>query len=126
MDKDQIENKARDHDCESVIIITKHSKIIHKIYTKTHTFIKSAYGLLNESNYTIILTQVMRQLNKHSSLYGWEKRKICIEIMILLLDAVGCPDAVSRFTAEATVLLIENIYTHSMHRYKQEKKCIIL
>jgi hypothetical protein len=120
-----IENKPRDHDCSDVVIITKHSKIIHKVYTKMNVFIKSAYGLLNESNYTLILTQVMRQLNKYN-LYGWEKKKLAIEIMILLLDAVGCPDAISRFTAELTVTLIEGIYQHNMHRYKHERKCIIL
>ncbi len=120
-----MEDKKNNHDCDDVVIITKHSKIIHKIYSKMHTFIKSAYGLLNESNYTIILIEVMKELNKHN-LYGWEKKKLAIEIMILLLDVVGCPDAISKFTAETTIGLIENIYTHNIHRYKQEKKCIVM
>lgn len=124
MEEQEINNKPKEHNCEDVVIITKHSKIIHRIYTKTHTFIRSAYGLLNESNYTIILVQVMRELNKHN-IYGWEKKKLCLEIMILLLDAIGCPDA-SKFTAEITLNLIENIYTHNIHRYKHQSNCIIL
>jgi len=118
-------NEEPKHECEDVIIITKHSKIIHSIYSKCNTFIKSTHGVLNESNYTLILTHVMRNLNKHN-LYGWEKKKLAVEIMILLLDALGSPDCVSRFTVEVTADLIEMIYTYSIHRYKHNKKCVIL
>jgi hypothetical protein len=44
------DNDEPKHDCEDVIIITKHSKIIHSIYSKCNTFIKSTHGVLNESN----------------------------------------------------------------------------
>lgn len=119
-------DEKKDHECEDLVIVTKHSKVIHKIYIKCISFIKTTHGMLNEGNFTLILTQVMRNLNKHN-LYGFEKKKLAVEIMILLLDSVGCPDTVSRFTVEMIVDLIEMIYTYNMHRYKHESRsCIIL
>lgn len=108
-----------------IVVITKHSKIIHKIFTKMSTLIKSVYATLNETNYSLILTKTMRELNKES-LFGFQKRDIAVCIMVLLLDSLGCPDVISRFTAEVTMDLIENIYTHNMHRFKHEKRCVIL
>lgn len=125
MDENQLENSPKDHNCEDIVIITKNQKILHKIYTKTLTYIKSAYGMLSEANYSLIVTRVMRELNKET-LYGFEKRRLCLEIMILLLDICGCPDTISKFTAEATLTIIESIYNANMHRYKTERKCIIL
>lgn len=112
-------------DNSNIITISKNNKIIYKIYSKVNILIKSTYGLLDETTYTLILTKVMRELNKET-LFGFEKKEIAICIMILLLDSVGCPSAISKFTAEATVELIEMIYAHSMHRYKTNGKCIIL
>ncbi len=108
-----------------IVIITKHNKIIHKIYMKMNTLIKSTYGLLHDHNVSLILTRVMREINKES-LYGFEKKNIAISIMVLLLDALGTPDMVSKMTATAIADTIELIYSHSMHRYKKTGKCIIL
>lgn len=111
---------------KDIVVISKNTKIIHKIYGKMLTFIRSTHGVLNESNFTFILTKVMREINKNSKLYGFEKKTIALECMTLLLDIIGCPDSISRFTATIIVELIEMIYTHSMHRFKTEPKCIIL
>jgi hypothetical protein len=108
-----------------IVIITKHNKIIHKIYMKMNTLIKSTYGLLHEHNIALILTRVMRELNKES-LYGFEKKNIAISIMVLLLDSLGTPDMVSKMTATAIADTVELIYSNSMHRYKKTGKCIIL
>jgi hypothetical protein len=108
-----------------IVIITKHNKIIHKIYMKMNTLIKSTYGLLHDHNVSLILTRVMREINKES-LYGFEKKNIAISIMVLLLDALGTPDMVSKMTATAIADTVELIYSHSMHRYKKTGKCIIL
>ena len=108
-----------------IVIITKHNKIIHKIYMKMNTLIKSTYGLLHDHNISLILTRVMREINKES-LYGFEKKNIAISIMVLLLDALGTPDMVSKMTATAIADTVELIYSHSMHRYKKTGKCIIL
>jgi hypothetical protein len=67
----------------------------------------------------------MREINKES-LYGFEKKNIAISIMVLLLDALGTPDMVSKMTATAIADTVELIYSHSMHRYKKTGKCIIL
>lgn len=125
MDDDNPIPRLEAKDSTDIIIVTKHAKIIHKIYTKMHTLIRSSYGLLNESNYTLILTQIMRQLNKHN-IYGFEKKQLAVELTILLLDSTGCPDAASRFTVEVTISLIEMIYNYNMHRYKTNSKCIII
>jgi hypothetical protein len=122
MEEQQPNNKQID---TNIITISKNSKIIYKIYTKMNVLIKSAYGLLDETNYSLILTNVMKQLNKEK-LFGFEKKELAICIMVLLLDSVGCPSVISKFTAEATVEIIEMIYTHNMHRYKQTGKCVVL
>jgi hypothetical protein len=123
MDNPEIEqDKTYNQD---IVTITKNSKIIYKVYTKMYTLIKSAYGLLSETNYTLILTDVMKQLNKES-LFGFQKKELAVCIMILLLDALGCPTVISKFTAEVTIDLLELIYTHNFHRYKHQNKCIIL
>ncbi len=108
-----------------IVVITKHHKIIHKVFMKLNTMIKSTYVLLNDTNATLVLTRIMRELNKES-LYGFEKKILAISIMILLLDSLGTPDIVSRMTAVFIADTIELIYAHSMHRYKKSGKCIIV
>lgn len=108
-----------------LVTVTKHSKIIHKVFTKMKTLILSTQGILEDHNISLILTRIMRELNKES-LYGFQKKTLAISIMVLLLDALGSPDIVSRFTAELIADTIELIYAHSLHRYKTSGKCTVL
>ena len=111
---------------EDVIVITKNSKIVHKIFTKLKTLILSTTRTLDHDHVSIILTRVMYELNKES-LYGFQKRSIAISIMVLLLEALGTPDTTSNMTAEAIADLIELIYAASLHRYKKKgSRCIVM
>lgn len=109
----------------NIVIISKNSKIIYKIYNKMLILIKSAYKTLDHTNFNLILTACMKQLNKEGTLYGFEKKELAISICMLLLDAIGYPEIISAFSVGVIANLIENIYTHNMHRYKQNKKCVI-
>lgn len=110
---------------DELVILHKNTKVIHKVFSKMKTLILATQGLIDEHNVGLILTQVMRELNKYS-LFGFEKKRLTIEIMILLLDATGSPHAINKFTVEMLVELIELVYCHGMHRYKNTGKCVIL
>jgi hypothetical protein len=110
---------------DELVIIHKNTKVIHKVFSKMKTLILTTQGLIDEHNVGLILTQVMRELNKHD-LFGFEKKRLAIEIMILLLDATGSPHVINKFTIEMLVELIELVYCHGMHRYKKTGKCLIL
>lgn len=106
-------------------IIHRHTKIVHAVFGKMRTLVLSTRDVVGEHNASLLLARIMRELNKHS-LYGFEKKTLAICIMVLLLDAVGCPHTASQLTAEAISELIEFIYTANMHRYKKQGKCVIL
>lgn len=108
------------------VIIMKHTKIVHKIYTKTKTLIISTNEVLGEHNAALIIARVMRELNKQSGLYGFEKRALTVVIVTMLLETVGCPHTASALSAEALVKLIEFIYTSNIHRYKNGKNTCTL
>jgi hypothetical protein len=112
---------------DDIVVITKNSKIVHKVFMKLKTLILSTTRTLDQGQVSLILTRVMYELNKES-LYGFQKRSIAISIMVLLLDAVGTPDTASRVTAEIIAELVEMIYAASLHRYKKKKdnKCIVM
>lgn len=110
---------------DNIVIITKNTKIIYKIFSKMNIIIKSTYKIFDESNISIIMTQTMRQLNKEN-IYGFEKKEIAICIMLLLLDSLSAPDIITKFNADSLCDLIELIYNHNMHRYKTEKTCLII
>lgn len=84
------------------------------------TLIISTNEVLGEHNAALIITRVMRELNK-SNLYGFEKRTIAVVVVTMLLDVCGCPHTASGITAEAIIKLIEFIYTSNIHRYKNGK-----
>jgi hypothetical protein len=107
------------------MIINKHTKIVHKIYSKMKTLVLSTNEVVGEHNVALLLARVMRELNK-TNLYGFEKHQLAVVILMLLLDSVGCPHTASAITAEAVVKLVEFIYASNMHRYDSKGRCIIL
>lgn len=123
---DEISPPLESLSLEDVIVVTKNSKIVHKVFSKLKTLVLSTTRTLDHEHVSIILTRIMYELNKET-LYGFQKRSLAISIMVLLLDAVGTPDAVSKITAEAIAELIELIYAASLHRYKKKgSKCTVM
>jgi hypothetical protein len=104
------------------VIITRHTKIVYNVYNKMRTLIISTNEVLGEHNAALIITRVMRELNKSTDLYGFEKRQLTLAIVTMLLETVGCPTTSSELTAIAILKLIEFIYVSNMHRYKNGKK----
>jgi len=103
----------------STEIIHKHVKIIHKIVSKMVTMIKASGDPLDHRNVNLILIQVMRDLNKHSGLHGFEKRDLAVMILQVILDSAGLPHIVSGYTSEIIVTMIEHAYHGGFHRYKR-------
>lgn len=115
-----------EHDVDKNVIITRNTKILHKIHARMKTLIKSTEKEINHNNFNMILIKVMRELNKHG-LYGFEKQKLAVEIMTLLLDELSpAPHIVNHYTVELIVEMIEIVYTHGFHRYKRVKKCCVM
>jgi len=102
-------------------IFQKNEKVVHKIYSKMVTFVKTTSENLDHDNFTIILTKVMRDLNK-TGIYGFEKKAIAIGVMTLLLESLGVPHTLSYYTAEIIEAQIEHIYSHGLHRWKRPHK----
>lgn len=133
MDEEQQNANNTNNDASAIKnakIFQKNEKIVHKIYSKMLTFVKTTdeNSNLDHDNFTIILTKVMRDLNK-TSIYGFEKKTIAIGIMTILLDSLGLPHVVSYYTAEIIEAQVEHIYNHGLHRWKRPHKhrpnCII-
>ena len=105
-------------------IFNRNSKILHKIYIKLTTYIKTTNKTLDHDNFNFVVQIVMRELNKNK-LYGFEKKELCTQIIILLLDSLGLPHIINYYTVEAIGEAIEYIYNHNFHRFKKNKSCII-
>lgn len=110
---------------DDIVIIAKNTKITHTVFSKVRTLIMATHEGINETNFSLILTKIMRELNKNS-LYGFEKKRLAVEIMTLLLDEFAPPEMSGPQFSEKIVETIEIIYAHNMHRYKTENKCKII
>lgn len=117
----KFEGITLDRDAMEELPVTKQDEITHKIYMRVKTYCCNQIDFSNVFNCIIL---VMKELNKHGSLYGFNKRKMCLAIMLLLLADFGIPEVVMVFTADAVTKLIENIYENDYHRKKG--CCIIL
>ena len=111
---------------EKKAIFERNAKILHKVYSKVLTHIKTTDGELCHENMNFTIQIVMRELNKAGGLYGFEKKEICLQVLILLLDSIGLPHIISYYTAECIEELIETIYKSGFHRFKKIRKCIIV
>ena len=80
---------------------------------------------INHNNAGFILQAVMRELNKHS-LYGFDKKEMAIFIMSLLLESVGCPEAVAYYVPLVIAEMIETVYINRMHKFKRTSKCSVM
>lgn len=108
-------------------VVTQHHKIVHKIYTKMRTLIKSTYEVLDHENFHATVVIVMREVRKYSRLSGMEKKWLVIQIMTLLLDSLGVPPVVSHYSAEIIASQIETAYTLGLHKYKRtHRHCVLL
>jgi hypothetical protein len=102
------------------ISIGKQDKTRYEIFMKA----KIKYGnIIEESNFHSCVVFVMRELNKSSVKYGFSKKSLCEEILVLLLQEIGCPELVVRIGLEVLSATIEQIYLQNYHR---QGKCIIL
>jgi len=106
-------------------IFDKNVKIIHNIYSKLSTHIRTGDKEITFDNFHIITQITMRELNKHS-LYGFEKKELCVGLLVLLLDSFGLPHIINYYTVEAMSDIIETIYVNRMHKFKKPKKCVIV
>ena len=111
---------------KSKALFDRNIKILHKIFVKMHTYIKtSGDGDIDHHNCGFYLQMVMRELNK-TNLKGLEKRDLAQSIMMLLLDSLGLPHIVSYYTSEIILDMLEVIYNSKMHRFRKVHKCIIM
>jgi hypothetical protein len=111
---------------QSKAIFDARIKILHKVFVKMHTYIKtSGDGSIDHHNCGFYLQMIMREMNK-TKLKGFEKRDLAQSIMILLLDSLGLPHIVSYYTSEIILDMIEVIYNSKMHKFRRSKRCILL
>ena len=103
-------------------VIDKHGKIMHKIHSKFSLMIKATGSRLSHINLNQYIVQIMRDLNKHKKLHGFEKKDLCILIIVVLLDSLGMPGILSELTAELIEESIEHIYHLKIHKYKRVSK----
>jgi anaerobic ribonucleoside-triphosphate reductase len=107
-------------DSKTIITPTSDDKIRHKVYEKVRVMF---LGEVNERNIHDVVIRTMRELSK-TTLFGFTKKKIAMEILALLLEECGVPHVVSMYSMEVIEHLIENIYHKGYHR--KGNKCVIL
>jgi hypothetical protein len=103
------------------IVVTRHTKIVHKVFTKMRTLIKTTHGELNHENVHSVLVLVMRDMRKYR-LAGFDKKTLAIEIMTLLLMELGVPGVVAHWSAEVLERQLEMAYTFGFHKFKRARK----
>jgi hypothetical protein len=79
-------------------------------------------NLLDDSNFHACIVHLMRQINKSSLKYGFSKKTLAEEVLVLLLTDLGCPEMVARITTDVISETIEQIYLQGYHK---KSKCII-
>ena len=109
------------HDKDKEAIISRHTKIIFKIYSKIKVLVATTYTNITFDNFSMVLTIVMRELQKYN-LDGYSKHSMAVEIMALLLETMGLDPVISHFTGEIISRMIEHIYVNGLHRYKRPHK----
>ena len=130
MESNQI-TKCSHGDIEKNVIVTKHTKIVHKVFSKMLIFIKTTSEFLTHDSFHPVLVMVMRELNKAGSggsggLYGFEKKELCIQIMSLLLIEIGLPPVLAHYSASVIEKQIETVYTMGFHKWRRHHKhCVI-
>lgn len=113
-------------DMKSKASFDKKLKIINQIYNKLTIYIKATMEEITHNNAGFILQVIMRELNKQSGLYGFDKKDMAIFIMVLLLESLGCPEVIAYYVPMVIAEMIETIYINRMHKFKKTSKCFIM
>lgn len=110
-----------EYDIDAEVSVDKKDQITHKVYVraKTHCLNSVNFGNIHD-----ICVLIMKELNKHRGLYGFNKKKMALNIISLLVEEYGSDELKMVFNIQVVDDMIENIYNQGYHR--KVNCCVIL